>query len=270
MKPMLELKNVSHAYVNEKEATLAVEGLDLVVKHGEFVSLVGPSGCGKTTILSLLAGLLKPSQGEVLLAGKPVEGPSTMVGYMLQQDYLFPWRTIRDNALIGLEIIGRKTAESIDKAEQLLAGMGLEGTADRYPHELSGGMRQRVALVRTLAADPQVLMLDEPFSALDMHIKLQLEDLVQRTLRRLGKTAILVTHDLSEAAAMSDRVILLGRSPGRIRQVFEIPLDIRQLLPTQARRDPGFQDIFDSIWEELEAEEGKGEAADDASEKTRS
>ncbi|GGF89608.1 ABC transporter ATP-binding protein [Paenibacillus abyssi] len=261
MKPMLELKNVSHVYVNEKEASLAIDSLELAVLPGEFVSLVGPSGCGKTTILSLLAGLFPPAQGEVLYAGQPVSGPSNKLGYMLQQDYLFPWRTIRDNALIGLEIMGRKTPQACRAVDDLLDEMGLAGTADRYPHELSGGMRQRVALVRTLASDPEVLLLDEPFSALDMHIKLQLEDLVQRTLRRLNKTAILVTHDLAEAAAMSDRVILLGRRPGRIRQIFDIPLDIRRLLPTEARRDPGFQDIFDSIWEELEAEDGK-EGAD--------
>ncbi|WP_028561190.1 ABC transporter ATP-binding protein [Paenibacillus pinihumi] len=257
MKPILELKNVSHVYVSEKEASLAVESVDLTVQPGEFISLVGPSGCGKTTLLSLLAGLLLPTEGEVLLHGEQVKRPSTKVGYMLQQDYLFPWRTIRENALLGLEVSRQLTGNADERMEKLLEDMGLDGVADRYPHELSGGMRQRVALVRTLMASPEILLLDEPFSALDMHIKLQLEDLVQRTLTRLGKTAVLVTHDLAEAAAMSDRVILLGSRPGRIRQIFDIPPDIRDQLPTAARRSAGFQDIFDSIWSELEAEEGK-------------
>ncbi|MBJ6363627.1 ABC transporter ATP-binding protein [Paenibacillus sp. GCM10012307] len=257
MRPVLELKHVSHVYVSEKEASLAIESVDLKVQPGEFISLVGPSGCGKTTLLSLLAGLLLPTEGEMLFHGKQVKGPSTKVGYMLQQDYLFPWRTIRENALLGLEVSKQLTDNAGERMEQLLADMGLDGVADRYPHELSGGMRQRVALVRTLMASPEVLLLDEPFSALDMHIKLQLEDLVQLTLTRLGKTAVLVTHDLAEAAAMSDRVILLGSRPGRIRQIFDIPPDIRELPPTAARRSAGFQDLFDSIWSELEAEEGE-------------
>ncbi|WP_270171408.1 ABC transporter ATP-binding protein [Paenibacillus sp. SYP-B4298] len=255
MKPMLELRKVSHVYVNEQEASLAVEAIDLAVMPGEFVSLVGPSGCGKTTLLSLLAGLMRPTEGEVLLRGQRMTTPTMKIGYMLQQDYLFPWRTIADNALLGLEVAGRRSLDQRQRMEQLLEEMGLTGTAERYPHELSGGMRQRVALVRTLMASPEVLLLDEPFSALDMHIKLQLEDLVQQTLRKLKKTAVLVTHDLAEAAAMSDRVVLLGSRPGRVRQVFEIPEDIRKLLPTKARRSAGFQDIFDAIWEELEAEQ---------------
>ncbi|MFS0722367.1 ABC transporter ATP-binding protein [Paenibacillus sp. 1P07SE] len=262
MKPMLELRNVSHVYVNDKGASLAVEGLELSVGKGEFVSLVGPSGCGKTTILSLLAGLFAPARGDILLAGQPVRGPSPKVGYMLQQDYLFPWRTILDNARLGLEIRDEVSEARTAEVRRLLAEMELSGMEEKYPHELSGGMRQRVALVRTLATEPDVLLLDEPFSALDMQIKLQLEDLVQRTLRRLGKTAVLVTHDLAEAAAMSDRVIVLGSRPGRIRQVFHIPRELRQLLPTGARRLPGFQDVFDAIWEELDAEEegvGRGE-----------
>ncbi|GBF74715.1 hypothetical protein PA598K_03077 [Paenibacillus sp. 598K] len=262
MKPMLELHSVSHVYVNDKGASLAVEGLELSVGRGEFVSLVGPSGCGKTTVLSLLAGLFPPARGEILLDGQPVRGPSTKVGYMLQQDYLFPWRTILDNARMGLEVRGAITSERTAEVRRLLEEMELGGTEERYPHELSGGMRQRVALVRTLATEPEVLLLDEPFSALDMQIKLQLEDLVQRTLRRLGKTAVLVTHDLAEAAAMSDRVIVLGSRPGHIRQVFNIPREIQQRLPTGARRHPGFQDVFDAIWEELDASEEGADAHD--------
>ncbi|OMF38243.1 spermidine/putrescine ABC transporter ATP-binding protein [Paenibacillus sp. FSL H8-0548] len=256
--PVLELQQLSHVYVNEKEASLAVEHLTLSVARGEFISLVGPSGCGKTTVLSLLAGLFPPTKGQVLLNGERVAGPSPKVGYMLQQDYLFPWRTIRENAAIGLEIAGRKTAQTLQVVDELLDELGLRGAGRRYPHELSGGMRQRVALARTLATEPEVLLLDEPFSALDLHIKLQLEDLVNQTLTRLGKTAVLVTHDLAEAAAMSDRVIVLGRNPGHIRSEIIIPEDIRSLAPMAARKHPSFQELFDRLWEELDKEDGEG------------
>ncbi|CAM3429020.1 ABC transporter ATP-binding protein [Paenibacillus lupini] len=254
----LELKDVSHVYVNEKGASLAVEKLNLTVRRGEFVSLVGPSGCGKTTILSMLAGLFPPSSGQVLLAGVPVLGPSKLVGYMLQQDFLFPWRTIRDNAAIGLEITGGKTAAALKEVDRLLTELGLPGSGTKYPHELSGGMRQRVALARMLATNPEVMLLDEPFSALDLHIKLQLEDLVDETLTRLGKTAVLVTHDLAEAVAMSDRVIVLAANPGRIVKQLEVPEEIRQVTPMEARKLPGFQDVFDQLWAELNRVEGGG------------
>lgn len=257
--PVFELQRLTHVYVNEKGASLAVEGIDLTVLEGEFVSLVGPSGCGKTTVLSLLAGLLTPTLGRVLLSGEPVTGPSPLVGYMLQQDYLFPWRTIRDNAAIGIEINRRKSAAQLQKVDELLSELGLPDAGGRYPHELSGGMRQRVALARTLATEPSVLLLDEPFSALDLHIKMQLEELVHETLKRRGKTAVLVTHDLAEAAAMSDRVIVLGRNPGRIRAEFKLPDDIRKATPIEARKLPGFQTVFEQLWRELESdEEGKG------------
>ena len=259
--PVLELQQLTHVYVNEKGASLAVEGINLTVRQGEFVSLVGPSGCGKTTVLSLLAGLLKPTMGKVLLHGEQVTGPSSQVGYMLQQDYLFPWRTIQDNAAIGLEINGRKTAASMRQVDELLNELGLPGAGGRYPYELSGGMRQRVALARMLATEPSVLLLDEPFSALDLHIKLQLEELVHETLKRRNKTAVLVTHDLSEAAAMSDRVIVLGRNPGRIRAEYKLPDGIREASPIAARRHSGFQTVFEELWKELESEEG-GEAGD--------
>lgn len=256
--PVLELQQLSHVYVNEKGASLAVEQIALTVARGEFISLVGPSGCGKTTVLSLLAGLFPPTKGQVLLMGERVVGPSPKVGYMLQQDYLFPWRTIRDNAAVGLEIHGRKTKNALQSLDELLTELGLPESGRRYPHELSGGMRQRVALARTLATEPEVLLLDEPFSALDLHIKLQLEDLVHQTLKRLGKTAVLVTHDLAEAAAMSDRVIVLGRNPGHIRCELEMPEEIRQASPMAARKHPGFQEVFERLWAELDAKDDEG------------
>lgn len=253
----LALQRLSHVYVGDKGASLAVEDIDLSVAKGEFVSLVGPSGCGKTTLLSLLAGLFPPTSGQVLLGGEPVKGPTPKVGYMLQQDFLFPWRSIRGNAAIGLEIQGTKSKETLKKAEEWLEELGLGGLGGRYPHELSGGMRQRVALARTMVTEPEVLLLDEPFSALDLHIKMQLEDVVIQTLRKLGKTAVLVTHDLSEAAAMSDRIIVLGKNPGHIRKEIVVPDEIRAADPISARKLPGFQSLFDELWAELNAVDGK-------------
>lgn len=261
--PALALQRLSHVYVNDNGASLAVESIDLTVTRGEFISLVGPSGCGKTTLLSLLAGLFPPTAGKVLLGGEPVAGPSPKVGYMLQQDYLFPWRTIRDNAAVGLEINGARTKTRMMKVDGWLEELGLADSGKRYPHELSGGMRQRVALARTLVTEPEVLLLDEPFSALDLHIKLQLEDLVVQTLRRLGKTAVLVTHDLAEAAAMSDRVIVLGRNPGHIRKTIVVPEAIRKAMPMAARRYPGFQELFDELWAELDVVNGEGGEANE-------
>jgi len=258
--PALALQRLSHVYVNDKGASLAVEGIDLSVAQGEFVSLVGPSGCGKTTLLSLLAGLFPPTMGNVWLGGERVSGPSPKVGYMLQQDFLFPWRSIKDNAAIGLEINGTKNRTTMAAVDGWLAELGLDDAGHRYPHELSGGMRQRVALARTLVTEPKVLLLDEPFSALDLHIKLQLEDLVVQTLRKLGKTAVLVTHDLAEAAAMSDRVIVLGRNPGHIRKEITVPAEIRDADPMTARKLPSFQPLFEELWAELDAVEPGGDS----------
>ncbi|AIQ69250.1 ABC transporter ATP-binding protein [Paenibacillus graminis] len=252
MLPIVQLKEVTHAYLGDREASLAIENFSLHVEAGEFVSLVGPSGCGKTTLLSIIAGLLQPSRGEVFVSGHTVSGPSPEVGYMLQQDYLFPWRTILDNALLGLELTGRLNEISRQKTIGLLGEMGLAGKEYAYPAQLSGGMRQRVALVRTLSTNPGLLLLDEPFSALDYQIKLQLEDLVSETLRRRGTTAILVTHDLSEAIAVSSRVILLQPNPGKIRRIFTVPEAIRSTPPLYARDLPGFAELFHEVWKEME------------------
>lgn len=257
MKPAVQLFHVSQVYVNEQGASLAIDKISLTVEQGEFVSLVGPSGCGKTTILSIIAGLLAPSAGEVRISGTAVNGPNIKVGYMLQQDYLFPWRTIYQNAIIGLELTGQLNEQGIDRVVQLLDDMGLNTFRDAYPNQLSGGMRQRVALVRTLATEPDLLLLDEPFSALDYQTKLKLEDLLVRTLKARHKTAILVTHDLSEAIAMSDRVIVLGRNPGTIRKQFYIPERIRAEEPFRAREQPGFHALFNDIWQQLESTEEK-------------
>lgn len=248
----LQLKSVGQTYFSKTSATTALEDISLTVNEGEFVSILGPSGCGKSTLLSIIAGLLIPTAGSVLINNQLVNQPHPKIGYMLQQDYLFPWKTIEDNILLGLKLRNQYTHEHIQSAFRLLREIGLDHTIKKYPSELSGGMRQRVALVRTLATQPKLLLLDEPFSALDYQTKLKLEDLVSSTLKEHGKTAILVTHDIGEAIAMSDSVILLSSNPGRIFRTFKITESLKSLLPFEARQHPDFSATFQQIWEELE------------------
>ncbi|TMV52349.1 ABC transporter ATP-binding protein [Paenibacillus mesophilus] len=259
MKPAVGIHDLTHVYVSGKGAFVALEKVGFTLEAGEFVSLVGPSGCGKTTILSIIAGLIEPTEGHVEVGGQPVSGPSRKVGYMLQHDYLFPWRTILANSVIGLELNGKVTGEQKAEAVRLLAEMGLKDVAGSYPHQLSGGMRQRVALVRTLITSPDILLLDEPFSALDYQTKLTLEQLVSETLRSRRKSAVLVTHDITEAIAMSDRVIVLDRGPGRVRREILVPGPIRSACPMKAREMPGFHALFNEIWGELEEMEARRE-----------
>ncbi|MGZ4105800.1 MAG: ABC transporter ATP-binding protein, partial [Tumebacillaceae bacterium] len=182
-------------------------------------------------------------------------GPRSEIGYMLQQDYLLPWRTIAGNIMLGLEISGQNTPEKKRRALELLDEMGLQGTADKYPHQLSGGMRQRVALVRTLATDPRIILLDEPFSALDYQIKLQLEDLIVDTLQRHALTGVLVTHDLGEAIAMCDRIFVMGQKPGRIKRVITVPDSVRTLTPFAARESTEYNELFRTVWGDLQDED---------------
>jgi len=258
MSAAVEVDHVTHIYVTEASAHTALERVGFAVQPGEFVSLIGPSGCGKTTLLSLVAGLLQPTAGTVSVAGEPVRGPSPRVGYMLQSDYLFPWRTIWDNAVIGLEVSGRRSPHSEAYVWHLLDEMGLARYARYYPSQLSGGMRQRVALVRTLATGPELLLLDEPFSALDYQTKLQLEELIAATLQATGKTALLVTHDIAEAAAMSDRILVLEPGPGRLRREFAVPRAVREAGPLAARELPDFHPLVRELWQEFEAMQRKG------------
>ncbi|MGG2200325.1 ABC transporter ATP-binding protein [Paenibacillus validus] len=258
----IEISGVSQVYVNRKGTFAALQHIDLRIEPGEFVSIIGPSGCGKTTLLSLISGLLTPTSGSVSIMGELIKRPTPRVGYMLQHDYLFPWRTIKENVCLGLELLGRKDEASQAYVTELLAEMGLAEFADAFPHQLSGGMRQRVALVRTLATEPDILLLDEPFSALDYQTKLQLEDLIVTTLKARGKTAVLVTHDISEAIAMSDRIIVLQPNPGRVLAVVTVPEPIRQAQPLHAREKEGFHELFRRMWSMFEQVERKGGGAD--------
>lgn len=248
MADSVELVDVSHVYVTSKDAVLSVDQINLTLKKGAFASLIGPSGCGKTTILSMIAGLIPPTAGTVLRNGRPVSGPSIKAGYMMQQDYLFPWLTIWENVTLGLRLAGMLNAEHEAHVRHLLDEVGLLSAQNRYPHQLSGGMRQRAALVRTLATRPDLLLLDEPFSALDYYTKLQLEDLLADMLENLGITALLVTHDIAEAIAMSDVIWIMRKNPGRIRRELVIPDRVRAASPLQARKLPEFHALFDEVW----------------------
>ncbi|MCY7778659.1 ABC transporter ATP-binding protein [Bacillus haynesii] len=247
----LQVQDVTHTYFSLKEKTAALENVSIEVEKGEFVSFLGPSGCGKTTLLSIIAGIVSPTEGRVLIEGRTPEEKDRHIGYMLQQDYLFPWKTIEENVLIGLHISKKFEPETKETALGLLKKFGLYEVEKKYPKELSGGMRQRASLARTLAVDPDILLLDEPFSALDYQTKLNLEDLVFNTLKTYQKTAVLVTHDIGEAIAMSDRILLFSKQPGTIHKTFAVPEPLRKLTPFEARQEPEFQPLFQNIWKEL-------------------
>jgi NitT/TauT family transport system ATP-binding protein len=249
---IVTLDQVSLNYQSLEGETPALENINLSAAKGEFIGIVGPSGCGKTTILSLIAGLIKPTSGSVRINGMEVEGPSSKVGYMLQQDHLFEWRTIQQNVMLGLEIQGKVDKDSKEKAMQLLETYGLADFRNFYPQQLSGGMRQRVALIRTLAVNPEVLLLDEPFSALDYQTRLALSDEVSNIIRQECKTALLVTHDISEAISMSDRVLVLSKRPGTIKSSYKIKLTGQNRNPVELRKAPEFREYFNIIWKELD------------------
>ncbi|GAA0500358.1 ABC transporter ATP-binding protein [Salinibacillus aidingensis] len=249
----LTVEEISHLYFTEKDYTKAIEEISLDVNKGSFVSIIGPSGCGKTTLLSIIAGLIKPSKGRILLENEPIDHQNSSIGYMLQQDYLFPWKNIMENVLIGPHIQKNITEEIKQKAANLLEEIGIGQTKDAYPGQLSGGMRQRVALARTLITDPKLLLLDEPFSALDYQTKLKLENLVLEILKKYEMTSVLVTHDIGEAIAMSERIVLLNSNPGRIAQIFDVPKEIVETTPFDSRQSPVYSDFFQTVWKELES-----------------
>jgi len=220
------------------ETVIAVKDVNLSIREGEVVSLIGPSGCGKSTLLNMGSGLYLPSEGMVYVDGKQVTGPNRQVAFMLQKDLLLPWRTIRENVELGLEIQGTGRAVRQEKALKLITKCHLGGFENHFPHQLSGGMRQRAALARTLAVDPLVLLMDEPFSALDAQTKMILQQDLARTLAEENKTALFITHDLIESIALSDRVLVMSRRPGTIIEEIIIDLPNRDD-PMLRRRNPG-------------------------------
>ncbi len=253
MDGILQLDKISLTYQSEIGETQAIKNLNLTVKRGEFIAIIGPSGCGKTTILSLIAGLIKPTDGKIILNGEEITKPSKSIGYMLQKDELFPWRTIEKNALLPLEIKKIKDENSKKRVLDLLKKYGLKDFLKAYPYEISGGMRQRVALIRTLAGNPDVLLLDEPFSALDYQTRIAVCDDVYSIIKSEKKTAILVTHDISEAISMADRVIVLTKRPASILNEHKFSYD-KSVSPLKRREDKDFGKKFEILWSELNNE----------------
>ena len=251
MNPLLELQDVSLSYHTTAGETPALSHISFQVTQGEFLAIVGPSGCGKTTILNLICGLLSPGSGRILMNGRELSRGTDNIGYMLQKDHLLEWRNIYQNVTLGLEIQHQTTPEKLEKAERMLKTYGLDKFKYARPSQLSGGMRQRAALIRTLALEPHLLLLDEPFSALDYQTRLNVSDDIGKIIRREHKTAILVTHDISEAISMADRIIILTRRPARIQKILPIDLQLESHSSLEARNTPVFKTYFNLIWKEL-------------------
>lgn len=254
---MRELK-ISNVYLNYhtlKGETEALRDISFSIYNKEFVSIVGPSGCGKSTILNIIANLLKPSKGEILVDGKKINKDSLKIGYMFQKDQLFEWLTVLENVYLGIKIQHNKIAENKEKVKNLLKIYGLWEFKNHYPNQLSGGMRQRVALIRTLAINPNILLLDEPFSALDYQSRLNASDEIYKIIKNENKTAIMVTHDISEAISMSNRIIILSKRPSTVKKNITINLSDEYGSPLKCREDPSFRIYFNNIWKEMDVNE---------------
>ncbi len=252
MDPILECKNICFSYHNLKGETKALNNISFQVKKGEFLAIVGPSGCGKSTLLSIIAGLLEPESGEILLNEN--EQNKIRIGYMLQQDHLLEWRTIWKNVLLGPEISKSLSPQKEALAQKLLKDYGLYKFKDKKPGELSGGMKQRAALIRTMVMEPGLLLLDEPFSALDYQTRLMVSADIGTIIRASGITAILITHDLSEAISLADRILVLTKRPATIKNNIPVHLTLPEDTPLAARNAPEFQDLFSLLWKEISDE----------------
>lgn len=242
---IVDVNNLGMTFFTVEGELKVLEDLSFSLDEGKILSILGPSGSGKSTLLNILSNLLKPTEGEVNINGK--------IGYMFQRDHLLEWRTILENITIGLEIQKKLNDSAIKKINKLLKTYGLWEFRNRYPRELSGGMRQRVALIRTLSVDPDVLLLDEPFSALDYQTRLMVSDDIYKIIKNENKTTILVTHDISEAISMSDSVAVLSKRPAKIKSVYDIKLTVSdERTPLTSRKAPEFKDYFDTLWKELD------------------
>ena len=251
MSTLLELKNIGYSYHSLHGETVALRDISFQVRQAEFVAIVGPSGCGKSSLLSIIAGLLTPELGTIAVNNPDGTLHYPKVGYMLQRDHLFEWRTVYRNAIRGLEIHHMLTPDRLEAVNRLFMEYGLEKFRDKRPSELSGGMKQRAALIRTLALDPQLLLLDEPFSALDYQTRLMVSADICKLIRAAGKTMIIITHDLSEAISLADRVIVLSGRPATVKTEMAIKLSIQDDTPLAARNAPEFQQYFNRLWEVL-------------------
>ena len=255
MGEILEIKNVGKKYQHKNGETIALKNINLKVKEGEFVSIIGPSGCGKSTLLSIISGLEEKTDGEIYIENEKVEGLSSKIGYMLQKDCLLEWRTIYSNVLLGLEIKKIKNKENVEYAENLLKKYGLYEFKDKFPNQLSGGMRQRAALIRTLSVKPKILLLDEAFSALDYQTRIKVTVDIYEILKKEKITTLMVTHDITESISMGDRVVVLSKRPGTIKNIHDIKFDIQERTPLNCRETPDFSKYFNILWKELGVDE---------------
>jgi NitT/TauT family transport system ATP-binding protein len=255
----IDVRGLSKSFQLAGTAIEAVRDVSFSVRRGEFVALLGPSGSGKSTVLNMIATLVKPSGGQILIDGKPVmAGKATPgVGYVFQRDTLFPWRTVADNIGYGLQLAGIGDAERKERVATCLAQAGLQGFGDAYPSALSGGMRQRAALMRTLVVEPQILLMDEPFGALDTHTKIDMHEVLLRIWDREQQTVLFVTHDLGEALTLADRIILFSARPGQIKDMFEVDF-ARPRDAVTVRETPRYAELFQHIWHSLGEEFVKG------------
>ncbi|MEG0051100.1 MAG: ABC transporter ATP-binding protein [Terrisporobacter sp.] len=249
MNSIVEVNNLTKNFYSKEGEIEVLSNISFSLDQGEILSLLGPSGSGKSTILNILTNLLKPTSGQISINGT--------IGYMFQKDHLLEWRSIMDNITIGIEIMHKKNdKKSMERIERLLKTYGLWDFRNMYPNELSGGMRQRVALIRTLSVDPDILLLDEPFSALDYQTRLMVNDDVYKIIKNENKSVILVTHDISEAIAMGDTVAVLSKRPSTIKKTFDIDLGLKDdRTPFKCRKVPSFQTYFDLLWKELDNNE---------------
>lgn len=251
MPNIIELKNIGYSYHSLHGETAALRDISFGIKEGEFVAIVGPSGCGKSTLLSIIAGLLKPESGTIVVNNPDGSLFYPRVGYMLQRDHLFEWRTVYKNAILGLELNHMLTEERLAYVDQLFIDYDLDKFRNKRPSELSGGMKQRAALIRTLALDPQLLLLDEPFSALDYQTRLMVSADICHLIRNAGKTMLIITHDLSEAISLADRIIVLSQRPATIKKEISVKLTLQDNSPLAARNAPEFPFYFKQLWEEM-------------------
>ncbi len=249
--PLLEFFNVNYTYHTISCETLSLKDISFKLYKDEFISFVGPSGCGKTTLLNLVAGLLPVTSGTIQFHGQSNDNHIANIGYMLQKDHLLEWRTIYRNLTLGLEIQKKLDKAHLETIEELLKTYGLWDFRNAYPRQLSGGMRQRAALIRTLALSPDILLLDEPFSALDYQTRLNVSDDIGSIIKEKGISTLLVTHDLAEAISMSDRVIVLSKRPGTIKSIVPITFPIPNRTPKSVRSTPEFNQYYNKIWEAL-------------------
>ncbi len=256
---LLSVEGVSKEYHVRGKKVLALDSIDLAVAQGEFVTVVGPSGCGKSTLLNLIVGLLRSSSGRILFRGDPINGICTKIGYVTQKDNLLPWRTLIENVEIALEIRGIENSARRQRAQELIAQVGLSGFEDHYPHELSGGMRQRANIIRTLIYDPELILMDEPFGPLDAQTRVVLQDQLLKLWLASRKTIVFITHDLVEAITLADRVVLMTSRPGRIKSIENVTIP-RPRNVFQIHERPEFRSAYERLWEQLRPEVNLAEA----------